>query len=144
MLFPLLSHEISIASSMLVSSVGYSWHFGADPRIRTSDSWIRLRIRLLSSLIVKMLKKKNYIFFLITCPQAHHLQFKKFNFFAKICLILQALFQSAQHIYEKRKEPDPDPYLWLMDPDSDPGGPNTSGSPTLLVRKEYLWFVSYK
>ncbi len=24
--------------------------------------------------------------------------------------------------------PDPDPYLWLMDPDSDPGGPKTCGS----------------
>jgi hypothetical protein len=35
---------------------------------------------------------------------------------------------------------DPDPYLWLMDPDSDPGGPKThesygpgSGSATLLT-----------
>ncbi len=28
-----------------------------------------------------------------------------------------------------RKGKDPDPHLWLMDPD--PGGPKTSGSPTL-------------
>jgi hypothetical protein len=45
-------------------------------------------------------------FFLITCPQAHHLQSQKFNFFAKIIVltvILQALFQSAQQIYEKKK-----------------------------------------
>ncbi len=45
-----------------------------------------------------------------------------------------ALFQSAQHIYEKDPEPDPDPHLWLMDPD--PGGPRIWGSgsvsPTLL------------
>ncbi len=28
----------------------------------------------------------------------------------------------------KEQYPDPDPYLWLMDPDLDPGGPNTCGS----------------
>jgi hypothetical protein len=27
-------------------------------------------------------------------------------------------------------DPDPDPYLWITDPDADPGGPKTSGSPT--------------
>ncbi len=51
---------------------------------------------------------------------------------------MQAFFQSAQHLYEKREgsgagsDLDPDPYLWLMDPD--PGGPKTCGSvsPTLL------------
>ncbi len=42
---------------------------------------------------------------------------------------LQALYQSAQHIYENGK--DPDPYIWLMDPDPDPGGPKTCGSPIL-------------
>ncbi len=26
------------------------------------------------------------------------------------------------------KDPDPDPYLWLTDPDADPGGPKTYGS----------------
>ncbi len=34
-----------------------------------------------------------------------------------------------------QKEPDPDPYLWLMDPDADPGGPKSygsSGSVTLI------------
>jgi hypothetical protein len=47
-----------------------------------------------------------------------------------LIFILQALFQSAQHLYEK-KGTYPDPYLWLLDPD--PGGPKTcgSGSPTL-------------
>jgi hypothetical protein len=51
-------------------------------------------------------KKKISYFFLITCSQAHHLQSKKFNFLLKIlCLnvILQALFQFAQHINEKRE-----------------------------------------
>ncbi len=43
-------------------------------------------------------------------------------------VILQALFQFAQHIYEKGKdpEPSPEPHLWLLDPD--PGGPKTCGS----------------
>ncbi len=35
--------------------------------------------------------------------------------------ILQPLFQSAQHFYEKGK--DTDPYLCLTDPDADLGGP---------------------
>jgi len=39
---------------------------------------------------------------------------------------------------KKDHEPDPDPYLVLMDPDRDPGGPKTygscgSGSATLMV-----------
>ncbi len=37
--------------------------------------------------------------------------------------ILQALFPSAQHLYEKEK--DPDPYLWLKD--GDPDGPKKMG-----------------
>ncbi len=63
-------------------------------------------------------------------PQAHYLHAKILcqNF------ILKALFQSAQHLYEKLKDPAPDldTYHWLMDPD--PGGPKTcvSGSPTLV------------
>jgi hypothetical protein len=47
-----------------------------------------------------------FIFFLISCWQALHLQSKKFNFLLNFVLknlILQALFQSAQHIYEKRE-----------------------------------------
>jgi hypothetical protein len=88
--------------------------------------------------------KKNIFsyFFLFICPQANHLQYKKF--FAKILCkndILQALYQSAQHIYEKiegsgsgagaRSGSVP------LTKDPDPGGPTTcgscgSGSPTLL------------
>ncbi len=50
-------------------------------------------------------KKKVSYFFLITCPQAQNFQSKKFNFVLKFFvknLILQALFQSSQHIYEKK------------------------------------------
>ncbi len=45
---------------------------------------------------------------------------------------------SAQHIYEKKKDPELDPYLSLIVPD--PGGPKScgsgsgSGSPTLVSR----------
>ncbi len=28
----------------------------------------------------------------------------------------------------KKKDPGPDPYLWLMDPERDPGGPKTCES----------------
>jgi hypothetical protein len=60
-------------------------------------------IRLLSSVTLRM-QKMSY-FFLITYPQAHYLQFKssalKINLVLKF--YLQALFQSAQHLYEKRE-----------------------------------------
>ncbi len=74
----------------------------------------------------------SYIF-VITCPQAHHLQSKKFNFLLKFCLKILFCrhyfspvntlweFQSGQHIMRKGKDPDPDPHLWLMVPD--PEGP---------------------
>jgi hypothetical protein len=82
--------------------------------------------------------QKKLIFYFshtVTCPQAHHLQSKKIilllKFCVKILVVLQALFQSAQHIYvrkEKDPEPDPDPLLLVLDPDPDPGGPKTFGS----------------
>ena len=89
------------------------------------DILVRIRIRFLSSLI---LRRKNDIFsyyFLITCPQAHHHQSKKLNFLQKFCL--KMLF--CRHCFSplntfmregKDPEPDPDPYLWLMDTDPDP------------------------
>jgi hypothetical protein len=49
-------------------------------------------------------------FSLITNPQVHHLQALKLNFLLKYCvkiLLCQAIFQSAQHIYGKGKDPDP-------------------------------------
>ncbi len=104
---------------------------------------IQLRNRLLSSLILEM-QKKFHIFFLITCPQAPHLQSKKCNFLLKFCvkiLFCRHYFSPLNTFMRKGKdpdlepEPDPDPYLWLMD--LDPGGPKTcgssgSGSPTLV------------
>jgi hypothetical protein len=43
-----------------------------------------------------------------------------------------------------RKGEDPDPYLWLMDPDSVPAGPKTSGSPTAsnesLRKVKYIFY----
>jgi hypothetical protein len=96
---------------------------GSNPdRIR-----IQLRIQLLSSLILRMQKKYLFsYFFLITCPQAHHLQFKKFNFLLKFCnkiLVCKHYFSTFM-----RKGRDPDPYLCLMDPDPNAGGPKTCGS----------------
>jgi hypothetical protein len=49
--------------------------------------------------------KKNSYFFLVTSPQAHHLQSKKLIILFKFCvnIFLQAILQYAQHIYEKRE-----------------------------------------
>ncbi len=62
----------------LTTSVGDPWHIAAypDTRIRSSDKWIRIRIRLLSAMSLRM--QKNYLlsyFFLITgnYPPAHYL-----------------------------------------------------------------------
>jgi hypothetical protein len=59
--------------------------------------------------------KKISSFFLVTYPQAHYLQSLKFNFLLKFCVkipILLTLFQSAQHLYEKREgSAEPDPYI---------------------------------
>jgi hypothetical protein len=73
-------------------------------RIRTSDSWIQIRLRIFSDF-----KVANFFFtyfFLIIYPQAHYLQSKKYNFLLKFLFynfILQLLFQSAQHLYENRE-----------------------------------------
>jgi hypothetical protein len=50
-------------------------------------------------------KKIFSYFFLTTCSQSHHRQTKKFIFLLKfsVTILFQALFQSAQHIYEKRE-----------------------------------------
>ncbi len=86
-------------------------------------------------------------FFLITYPQAHYLQSKKLIISLKYCvknLFCKHYFNLLNTFMRKGKDPnpelDPGPYLWLMDPAPDPGGPKTcgssgsgSGSPTLLV-----------
>jgi hypothetical protein len=68
-------------------------------------------------------------FFLITYPQAHHLQTKKFNFLQRLCV--QILFCRHYFSLLRRKG--------NMDPDPDPRGSKTcgsgSGSPTLLGRE---------
>ncbi len=72
-------------------------------------------------------KQKKSYFFLINYPQAHYLQFYKFNSLLKLCVKI---------IFCKH-------YFILLDifmcqgknPDPDPGGPKTcgSGSPTLVL-----------
>jgi hypothetical protein len=132
--------------------------------VRIRDILVRIRIRipgsvhvtngsgsnrLLSSLVLRLQKKYLFsYFFLITCPQAHHLQSKKFNFLLKFCVKILFSRHYFNTFMRKGKDPDPDlesepdpyPYIWLMDPDPDPGGPKTcgSGSPT-LEKKEIMW-----
>jgi hypothetical protein len=80
-----------------------------------------------SSVTFRMQKNLFFLYFL--CFNKLNLKAKKLYF------ILQLLFQSAQHYYEKKgKDPGPAPdlYLWLTDPDVDPGGHKTYGSRTLL------------
>ncbi len=63
---------------------------------------------------LKIGKKFLFIFFSYNLPAGTLSSVLKIKFFVKILcfnFILQALFQSAQHLYEKRKDLDPDPYL---------------------------------
>ncbi len=60
--------------------------------------------------------KKDFFscFFLITCPQAHHLQSQKFNFLLKFCvkiLFCRHYFSPLNTFMRKGKEPDPEPYF---------------------------------
>ncbi len=105
------------------------WHFGADPDPTPFFTDFKDAKTIFFS-----------YYFLITCPQVHHLQSKKFNFLLKFCLKMlfcRHCFSSLNTFMRKGKDPkpDPDPYLWLMD--TDPDGPKTcgscgSGSPTLI------------
>ncbi len=98
---------------------------------------------LLFSLILRIQKKFSY-FFLITCPQAHHLQSEKFNFLLEFCvkiLFCRHYLSQLNTFVRKGKDLEPDPglNLWLVEPDPDPGVPKTcgsgsgSGSPTLVT-----------
>ncbi len=95
---------------------------------------IRIRIQLRIRLLFSLAKQKIFsYFFLITCPQAHYLQSKKFNFCLKFCvkiLFCRHSFSPLNTFMKKGKDPEsdpgPDPYIWLMDPD--PVRPKTSGS----------------
>ena len=61
--------------------------------------------------------KKNLLFsyfFLRTCPQAHHLQSKKFNFLLKFCvkiLFCRHYFSPLNTFMRKGKDLEPNPYL---------------------------------
>ncbi len=90
-------------------------------RIRTSDKWIRiqLRIRLFSSVTLRM-QKKVLLFFSCNLP-AGTLSSVKILFY-------KLYYRPLNTFMSKGKAPDPDPdlYLRLMDPD--PGGSITWGT----------------
>jgi|LakMenE18May11ns_1017448.scaffolds.fasta_scaffold9653836_1 hypothetical protein len=62
--------------------------------------------------------KKKYFYsycFLITCPQAHHLQSKKFNILLNLCVKILFWWHYFRPLNTfLRKGKDPDPHLWLM------------------------------
>ncbi len=105
------------------SSAADPWHFDTDPDRGSmlltngsgSESWIR--ILLISSLTFKMptTRYRTFTSFFkdIKSKRSHKTVGIKF---------LRTIFAWWS------KEPDPDPYLWLTDPDPDLGGPKTYGS----------------
>ncbi len=118
-----------------------SWF--ADPCL---DFWIRIRIWILlfSSLTFKMPTKNNFFAYYFLKVHLHHFfKDKKSKRSRKAVGIKVFLTIFAWWL----KDPEPDPYLILMDLDPDPGGPKTCGSAfesgfaTLLVRIEIVKFT---
>jgi hypothetical protein len=73
-------------------------------------------------------------FFHVTCPQAHHLQSKKFYFLLKFCFNIsfcRHYFSLLNTFMRKGKDPDPDP-------DQDPGCPKIG---TLKLDKNIIHVV---
>jgi hypothetical protein len=97
---------------------------------------IQLWIQLLSPLILRMKKKNSLYFLLITCPQAHHFQSKKLNFLLNFCVKILFCKHYFIPLNTFMRKKDPDPYLWLMDPD--PGGPKPCGSVSTTLRAALL------
>ncbi len=101
------------------------WHFGTDldPRIRTTDLWIRKRIRiLLFSSVADKMPTENFFLLLITFSGTFTSVFndKKSKGSHKIVEI--RVFLTCYTCWQK----DPDPYKIMTDPD--PGGLKTCGS----------------
>ena len=126
-----------ISYSSLVTSVGdpYLWLMDPDPD-PTPD------LTPFFSDFKDAKKLFFFHFFLITYPQAHYLQSKKLKVLLKFCvkiLFCGQYFSPLITCMWKGKDPEPDPYLWLMDPNPDSGGPKTcesgsvSGSPILVI-----------
>ncbi len=113
--FPFLHSHINSFDS----SVGYPWHFGADPdpRIRTSDCWIRMReAQKIGSYGPGSGCRPG------TLVHLHHSsKIRKSHRSYKTVEIMVFLTIFAR--WWKDRDPDPDPYLWLTDPYADPGSP---------------------
>jgi hypothetical protein len=97
---------------------------------------VRIWIRLLSSVTLRMQKKKFSLSF--SDNWTYNLILIKFLLPKFVCKILfcKYYFSPLNAFMIKGKDPNPDPYLWLMESDPDPGEPKTcgpcgSGSPTL-------------
>ncbi len=117
-----------------------------DQRIR-----IRLSIRLPASVTSRMPQKNFFFIFFsydLRYPPAHYHQSLTCCFKDKFCynFILQTLFQSTQHRFEKGEGSESGRIITCdLTADPDPGGPKTGsgcGYPTLLQRQtrcEKIW-----
>ncbi len=131
----------------------YLWLMDPDPTLDPTPDPTPFFIDLKDAIMQKIIIFSH--FFLITCPQVHHLQSKKFNFLQKFCvkmLFCIHYFSPFDTFMRKGKEPEPepDPHLWLLDPDPEgqkacgscgsSGSGSGSKSPTLLCMDDsYNW-----
>jgi hypothetical protein len=61
----------------------------------------------------KIAKKLFLYFFLISWPEAHHLQSKKINFLLNFCVKILFCRHYFNTLMRKGKDPEPDPDLYL-------------------------------
>jgi hypothetical protein len=111
-------------------SVADPWHFGVDPDpwIHASGSGSRIRILLFSSLTFKMPTKTNFIFYFSAYYflKVHLHNFSKIESQKESQNSRNQDFSNYFCMMKGDPDPEPDPYLWLMDPN--PRGPKTCGS----------------
>ncbi len=129
------------------SSVPDPWHFGVDPdpdpQIHASDKWIRIRnLDPDPAIFVIGLQDASKKLFFNTIFSAYYFLKVHLHHFPKIKSQKESLTRRNQGFsnYFCMMIEDPDLYIWLVDPDPDPGGPKTwgssgSGSGTLRRRK---------
>jgi hypothetical protein len=119
-------------------SVADPWHFWTDPdrRICFSDVWIWIQILLFSSLTFNN-PTKNYLLFEVPVLVHLHHFFKESH--KEVTKRKESMY-FLLFLLDDKEDPDPELYLWLMDPD--PGGPKHIRILRIRIRNTDSYFLT--